>query len=96
MGVRRVYILFLFLCRIKNPPSPLPLPPHCKLDVRRGKTDADPALTPKEKGKDLSRQTRIASGDGREPRSAHGGVQARLYVLRSMPTGVISIHSSSL
>lgn len=53
MGVWHVYILFPFLCRIKNPPSPFSFPPRCKLDVRRGKTDADPSLTPKEEGKDL-------------------------------------------
>ncbi len=53
MGVWHVYILFPFLCRIKNPPSPFSFPPRCKLDVRQGKTDADPSLTPKDEGKDL-------------------------------------------
>lgn len=43
-------------CRITKKPQKNPpffFPPRCKLDVRWGKTDADPCLKPKEEGKDL-------------------------------------------
>lgn len=54
MGIWHVYILFPFLCCIKNPPpSYLPFP--TALQTRRSlreKQNADPSLTPKEEGED--------------------------------------------
>lgn len=100
MGVWRVYILFPFLCCIKNPPSPLSFPPRCRRDVRRGKTDADPSLTPEEEGKRLaSRQTWIAFGDNRNPNPPTGVYRPRHVCLRVCISAcvcvfawVISIH----
>lgn len=46
MGVWHVYILFPFLCRIKNPPLYFRFPTTLKTTHSETKTDADPSLTP--------------------------------------------------